>query len=64
MASKQGQAMLQGIVEADESYIGGKPMNRYPWTSQNLHEAGELLSSLSSVLFNAKVKSLLKLRMI
>ena len=25
MASKQGSVLLQGIVEADESYIGGKP---------------------------------------
>ena len=26
MASKQGFVMLHGIVEADESYIGGKPL--------------------------------------
>ena len=25
MASKQGRILLQGIVEADETYVGGKP---------------------------------------
>ena len=28
MASKQGEVMLQGIVEADETYVGGKPRKR------------------------------------
>ena len=31
MASKQGQVMLQGIVEADESYIGAKPSTNSKW---------------------------------
>ena len=25
MATEQGEVMLQGIVEADETYVGGKP---------------------------------------
>ncbi len=28
MASKQGEVLLQGIVEADETYVGGKPRKR------------------------------------
>ncbi len=28
MASKQGEILLQGIVEADERYVGGKPHKR------------------------------------
>ncbi len=28
MAGRQGQILLQGIVEADETYIGGKPRKR------------------------------------
>ncbi len=28
MASKQGKMLLQGIVEADETYVGGKPRKR------------------------------------
>jgi len=28
MASKQGEILLQGIVEADETYVGGKPHKR------------------------------------
>ena len=31
MASKQGSVMLQGIVEADESYIGGRPSTNSHW---------------------------------
>ena len=29
MASKQGARLLQGIVEADETYVGGKPRRRH-----------------------------------
>ena len=25
MATKQGEALLQGVIEADETYVGGKP---------------------------------------
>ncbi len=28
MATKQGEILLQGIVEADETYVGGKPRKR------------------------------------
>ena len=28
MASKQGEILLQGIIEADETYLGGKPRKR------------------------------------
>ena len=28
MASKQGAILLQGVVEADETYVGGKPRKR------------------------------------
>ena len=47
MASKQGSVMLQGIVEADESYIGGKPMNRYPYKGTSNSPRGRGTSKLA-----------------
>lgn len=28
--AKKGGALLQGVIEADETYIGGKPRSGYP----------------------------------
>ena len=47
MTSKQGSVMLQGIVEADESYIGGKPMNRYPYMGKSDSPRGRGTSKLA-----------------
>ena len=47
MASKQGHVMLQGIVEADESYIGGKPMNRCPYMGKSDSPRGRGTSKLA-----------------
>ena len=47
MMSKQGSVMLQGILEADESYIGGKPMNRYPYMGQSDSPRGRGTSKLA-----------------
>ncbi len=47
MASKQGFVMLHGIVEADESYIGGKPLNRYPHMDRSNSPRGRGTSKLA-----------------
>ena len=47
MASKQGFVMLHGIVEADESYIGGKPLNRYPYMGRSNSPRGRGTSKLA-----------------
>ena len=49
MATEQGEILLQGIVEADETYMGGKPRKRnkpnnnkeLPPPPRIIREAGE-----------------------
>ena len=47
MMNKQDSVLLQGILEADESYIGGKPQNRYPYMGKSDSPRGRGTSKLA-----------------